>query len=529
MYKWFLIAFLPALFAVRALFAPGFLPTHDGEYHLIRFYEFATMLSAGYLFPRWAPNLNSGYGVPLFNFHYPFPNYFGAVYHFLGVSYPDAVKLVLATGYLTAVVCCFVWLSKLFDKKSATVGTIVFSFIPYWFVDIYVRGAVGEVLGLMWVMLAFASVERGWKIVTSVSIGLLIISHNIMAFLFLPVLLVYIFYRNRSFIVSFVIGIGLAAYFWIPALFERRYVTGLNSVNVVDHFPDLAQLLVPVWGTGFSEAGNPRGEMSFQIGLVSLLVLAVIALMFIPKDKKEDKIKKRMAIGFFSLCLGAFFLLQEGSIGVWQLFPILSNIQYPWRLLSFFLPSIGFLTAWIISRSRFRLTWVILAFFSIVSVWSYTKPVIYAPRSDSYYLSRLNFTDGTSSLGNSFSTIWSPWKKTRPRQKIEIIHGDAVANGLTASPVDYAFSVVSSTISRIRVNTLYYPGWTVLVNNKKTPIDYASGGIIQFDILPGASTVNVFFTETPLRKLADAVSMGSLFILLIFSVKWKCIGKNGSI
>lgn len=510
-----------SLIAVRWLFVSGFLPTHDGEYHLIRFHEFATMLSAGYLFPRWAPNLNSGYGVPLFNFHYPFPNYLGALYHFLGVSNPDAVKLVLATGYLGAVTFCFLWLSRLFDKKVAAVGTIVFSFVPYWFVDIYVRGVVGEVFGITWVMLAFASIERGWKTVAACSIGLLIISHNILSLLFFPVLLVYIFLRNRLFFIPFLLGIGVASYFWIPALVERSYVSGLNSVNFADHFPDLFQLLVPSWGTGFSAPGHPADEMSFQIGLVPLFVLAATLVAILLKDKKQDQEKKEnnmMAIGFFLLCAGAFFLMQEGSMGVWQKFPVLSYLQYPWRLLSLFLPSIGFLTAWIVSRLRFKLLSVALIVLAIALVWSYTQPVVYAPRSDAYYLSRPNFTDGTSSLGNSFSTRWSDWKKDRPVKKIEVVNGDAIATGLTTSPLRYQFIVVAKRESIIRVNILYYPGWQVIVNGKSTTIDYEQDGTITFSVLPGQWHVSVRFAETPLRIAAEVLSIVCLFWLFCSSI-----------
>lgn len=505
MFKWLLVAVLPAIFAMRALFAPGFIPTHDGEYHLIRFHEFATMLSDGYLFPRWAPDLNSGYGVPLFNFHYPFPNYLGALYHLFGVSYPDAVKLVLATGYLAAVAFCFLWLSKLFDKKSAAVGTIVFSFVPYWFVDIYVRGVVGEVLGLTWVMLAFASIERGWRLPATVSVGLLIVSHNIMALLFLPVLLVYILIRSRLFLAPLFLGIGLASYFWIPALFERSYVTGLNSVNFADHFPDLFQLLVPSWGTGFSQPGVPADEMSFQIGLVPFFILIAAAVVLFRREKNK------LAFFFFLLSTAAFFLMLEGSIGVWQKLPVLSYVQYPWRLLSLFLPSIGFLTAWIVSRWKINMFSVALAIFSIISVWSYTQPVMYAPRSDDYYLSRPNFTDGTSSLGNSFSTVWSPWKKTRSPQKVEVVNGDAIASGLTTFPLEYNFNVVAKRESRIRINTLYYPGWKVLVNGKDVTVDYKQDGTITFSIPSGRWQVLVHFTETTQRKIADIVSVFSLF------------------
>lgn len=509
MYKWFLVALLPALFAARSLFTPGFIPTHDGEYHLIRFYEFAKMLSAGSIFPRWAPTLNSGYGVPLFNFHYPFPNYLGTLYHFLGVSFPDAVKLVLAAGYLAAVAFCFLWLSKLFDKKSAATGTIVFSFVPYWFVDIYVRGVIGEVLGLAWVMLAFASIERGWKTIAACAIGLLIISHNIMALLFLPILLVYIIFRNRTLIVPYVLGIGLTAYFWIPAILERSYVSGLNSVNFSDHFPAFFQLLVPSWGTGFSQPGTSFDEISFQIGMVPLFVFVIACIIFLRKNNNT------LAVFFFTLCIASFFLMQQGSMVIWQNFPMFSYVQYPWRLLSLFIPASGFLAAYITSLIKNKLFPFFLTIAAVVLAYSYTIPVVYEPRSDAYYLSRPNFTDGTSSLGNSFSTVWSPWKTTRASNKIDVVSGVAVATQKTIDPLKYLFTLDAGSESTIRVNTLYYPGWEVLVNNKKVNINYQQDGTITFFVPSGLSQVLVRFTETPLRAPADLLSVFSLFCIIV--------------
>src|SRR3989338_5683038 len=80
-------------FAGFALLNNGLPPTHDGEYHVIRFYEFYRMLSSGELYPRWAPDLNNGYGIPLFNYVYPLPNYIASFFHMLGVSFIDSFKL----------------------------------------------------------------------------------------------------------------------------------------------------------------------------------------------------------------------------------------------------------------------------------------------------------------------------------------------------------------------------------------------------------------------------------------------------
>ncbi len=510
MFKWLLVALLPAIFAARALLAPGFIPTHDGEYHLIRFHEFETMLKSGSLFPRWAPNLNSGYGVPLFNFHYPFPNYFGSLFHFLGASLADSVKLVLVTGYLTAVAFCFLWLSALFKRRVAAIGTIVFSLVPYWFVDLYVRGVVGEVLALAWVMLAFACIERGWKVGVAVSIGLLIASHNIMAILFLPILFLYLIARRRSAIVAFFVGIGLASYFWIPALLERDYVVGLNSVNFRDHFPALTQTLFPSWGTGFSQPGQNADEMSFQIGVVPLMVLFASLILFL------KHMKNVLALFFLFICGVGFLLMQETSLWIWEFLSFLQYVQYPWRLLSVFLPGAAYLTGYLVMKKGLFVGATLVLVAVVVTV-PYIRPVTYEPRSDVYYLSRPNFTDGTSSLGNTFSTRWSQWKGKRPRNKVEVVNGEARATILTTSSIRYKFLLQAKSESRIRVNTLYYPGWKVWVDGELVPIDYQNDGTITFPITVGENKVTVSFAETPLRKAADVLSLASL-LWLIFSV-----------
>mgnify|MGYP001616233928 FL=1 len=76
MNKYLISVLLLSLFSLRALFHSGLPPTHDGEYHVIRFYEFFKTLSSGVLYPRWALDLNQGMGAPIFNYVYHLPNYF---------------------------------------------------------------------------------------------------------------------------------------------------------------------------------------------------------------------------------------------------------------------------------------------------------------------------------------------------------------------------------------------------------------------------------------------------------------------
>lgn len=511
--KYFLISILPAVIAALPLFGSRFIPTHDGEYHIIRFAEFFSMLENGYLFPRWAPTLNSGYGIPLFNFHYPLPNYVGALFHLFGLSFVTAFKYSLAAGYLLSVVFCFFWLKKLFSQAAATVGTIVFSYIPYWFVDIYVRGSVGEVLGMAWIMLALAAIEYRKQLLLAVSLALTILTHNILAMIFFPILLVYMIIRQPKLVYSMLLGILMSSYFWLPALVERQYVVGLNTVSFGDHFPLVAQLLFPSWGTGFSVRELTSDEMSFQIGVVPVTVL-VLAFIY---RKKLDRHRKKMAIVFFAIVAAAFYCMTEASGWLWRMVGVLQLIQYPWRLLAIFLPVVAFFAGFAAQHTK-RFVGVGLCVLAVIVAFSYTRPVTYEPRADQHYLTRPEFTQGTSSMGNTFSTRWTDWKQVLPEQRIEFIEGEGSYMATVTRPLEYRGKVASASDAKIRAHILYYPGWTVYIDGQKAHVEYETDGLISFAVPKGEHTADIVFQETSVRIIANILSCLGLFSLPLWFI-----------
>jgi len=497
--------------AVYPLFGRGFIPTHDGEYHIIRFWQFSKMIDAGSSFPRWAPDLNSGYGLPLFIFHYPFANYVAYLFHQFGVSFVDAFKLVLATGYLVAIGGCFIWLSKLFSRPGAIAGSVVCAMAPYWFVDIYVRGSVGEVWAIAWLFVGFAATERSNVLVMTLASALLILSHNIMAMLLVPFFLLYIVLRKRQYVWAPLVGIFLSCYFWMPALLESVFVDGLNSVAYADHFPLLVQMLIPSWGTGFSVRELTSSEMSYQIGIIPLVVALLMAW------KHSDPDKRSINRLFVAIGLMAFFLMLEVSKPIWAVSLVLPLIQYPWRLLVFVLPLSAFWAAWVVSRYP-QWVGIFLILSSFGASLKYMRPVIYASRNDMYYQTRREFTDGTSSLGNTFSSVWTEWKRNRPQKKVEIRSGRASVGDQHLTTRAHTFTVISDGSADVAINTLYYPGWTLLVDNVPTPIEYKKEGIVQFRIADGTHTVSLQFRETLLRKIADSISLLSLLWLWVWAI-----------
>lgn len=508
MMQFFILALLPAIYAALALFGARFIPTHDGEYHIIRFWQFYKMVSQGYIFPRWAPDLNSGYGLPLFLFHYPFPNYIGSLFHAFGETFVDSVKLTLALGYLTSIVWCFLWLKSIFGNKASLIGTIICSMVPYWFVDIYVRGSVGEVWALSFVLLTLFSLERGLKGMTAIGIAGIILSHNITALIFIPILILYALYRKKGTVISFVIGVGLSTYFWLPALWEQRYMVGLNSVSYADHFPDLFQLLLPSWGTGFSGVGITANEMSYQIGIIPLVVFSISLIVAVRR-----KMLRNTIIPFLCVVLLAIFSMTEYSQPLWRFVPLMTDIQYPWRLLMVVIIATGYLAA-LLTTVLPRWIMVGLAVLAFMLSFSYMKPVTYERRDDAHYLSRIEFTDGTSSLGNSLSTIYTGWKKERFIKRFQTDSDQATITMNKESALLYEMTVNAQKESTVNAQILYFPGWTAYVDDNKTDIFYDPDGIIHVNIPKGEHRLTIKFIETPLRRFADGISLLSLFSLL---------------
>ncbi|MBI5449604.1 hypothetical protein HY948_04815 [Candidatus Gottesmanbacteria bacterium] len=507
----FLILMLASIAAVLPLLRPGFIPTHDGEYHLIRFYEFETMLRSGYWFPRWAPGLNSGYGLPLFNFHYPLPNYIGVFFHALGWNLTDSFKLALAAGYLSAGLFCYVWLSKIFGKFSGAVGTIAFLFVPYWFVELYVRGSIGEVIFMAWFMLLLAAVEHQREIVISLATAGMILSHNILSIVFFPIVVIYLFIRRWRYLGYAMMGLGLSAYFWIPAILERNFMVGLNVVNFREHFPELSQLLIPSWGTNFSQVGVPDGEMSQQLG-----VIAVVAafLAFVCNIFERKRWLKILVSGGLVLFLFVILLMQTITLPLWEFFSVLQFVQYPWRLLVVVMPLAGFFVAYVSYRIRARWVAIGLAILCIGFSLQYMNPVVYMDRDDAYYLSRREFTDGTSSLGNSFSTVWSPWKSSRAAQSVEVLQGKGTIIVQTQTPLTMRAVADIEEDAVIRLNRLYFPGWVVMIDGNKQLINYSEDGTIFFSARKGVHAIEVLFAETPIRVGADLISIVSLSCMM---------------
>jgi len=525
----------------------GLPPTHDGEYHVVRFYEFYQTLQDGDWYPRWAPDLNNGYGVPLFNYVYPLPNYVASIFHFLGFSFIDAFKLNMFFASILGALFFYLWAKSFWGVWGGLVGSVFYTFSPYHFVDIYIRGSVGEVWALaffpalLWSFTEFVkSRQKMFLILSSVFLALIIFSHNILALMFLPLSVSYaLFYilitKEKKLVASsyllFVIllGFGLSAIFWLPAILEREYVTGLQVFNFSDHFPEFYQLIIPSWGSGFS--GEALGSsLSFQIGIANLMAVLVVLSLIMYRHSGLSRISLskrfwmrfayqndgRTAIIFFFLIwfILIFFLMLKVSRPVWEHISFMNYFQFPWRLLSLEILIASFLSGSITYFWKSKLLAICLIFLSFILGIGYAKTSYYHYRDDNHYLTRSNFIDGTNSPGNLFNTIWFNKKLKKEKEKIKFAKGEGKVNKLSTKSTHYKFNVFAQRHSGMIVRTAYFPGWTVFIDGKEEEVRHNKDGIIAFSIPKGEHEVLFLFKNTLVRNVATFISIASFFVLI---------------
>lgn len=509
------IIFLFSLWVAWPLFRPGFIPTHDIEYHLIRFIEFDKNIRGGNLMPRWAPGLNYGYGVPLFNFFYPLPNYLAELFHLIGASFIYSFKLTLAMGIIMAGLFYYLWAKKLWGEKAGMVGAVFYILAPYFLLDVYIRGSIGEVLALALYPAILWAVEKK-LFLASILLALLILSHNILALIFIPFLVSYMIFRKFNIyylIFTICTSFGLSCFFWLPALMEAKYVTGLKIINFADHFPTLLQLIIPSWGNGYSMKGI-IDTMSFQIGIPHLLVVAMAAILIWIKKFQKQKNNLLFFLGWF---LVVFFLLQEFSLPLWKIIPFMSYFQYPWRLLSLTILVVSAMAGLVGSLKINKYWLMMLIFLALFFYGNYCRPVVYQPRNDKHYLSNSEWSKGTATLANSFNTKWFAVKPVQTGDKLKILTGKAKIKEVSTSPTRQVFQIETETITDFKTHIAYFPGWKVMADNKEKSISF-NEGIIGFQLDKGNYLVEIKFSDTPIRDLANKISALSLLFLVVLAI-----------
>lgn len=542
-----LLIFLSVL-PLIPLLHPGMFAADDSQSHVARLVSFYQSLSEGNIIPRWAGNLNMGFGHPILMFLYPLSNYLGSFWHFLGFSYINSVKLVFGTTFVLSGLFMYFFANELFGKKIALLTAVLYLFAPYHFVDFYVRAVLGEHLAFMTMPLVLWSFTKLIKydntlyiVLASLSLFLLILSHNAIALMFLPFFFLYLiiavlFLNRKSYVLyrvfaSLLLGFGLSAYFWLPAYVEGKYTLRdvLTNKEYISRFPALLDFFYSPWNSRSGSFLSKEVGWAQWIAVLSGLIYLARHLVILsePFDFTQGKLREsrdlsqKMTTGlillaeiFFWL---SFILLNTISLPVWKMLTILQKFQFPWRFLSLSVLSSSLLSISVILLLKKK--WqtaliIILSFLAISSTLAFWQPRGYLKENDQYFISDYK---GTTDTGES-SPIWSiRGMEQKAKAPIELIGGEAEVISEKRTTTKHYYKINAKNTIQLLDNTVYFPGWEVVADGKKIPIEYQDlnhMGLITFRVPPGIYEVVVQFKETKLRTFADLLSLTALLTVI---------------
>lgn len=546
-----LLLILVALPTVLGIIGPGFYSLHD-DMHPAWLYEMDRGIRGGQLPPRWAPDLSFNYGYPLFNFVYPLPFYLGEIFYLLDFSLVASVKIVFLLSLLFSGLTMYFFLRRNFGSLFSFVGATLYLYTPYRAVDVYVRGVIGEALAFVFIPLVAWAIDRLVKeggrknlALTGITFALLILSHNIAFLMTIPFLLLYGLFllvsieerRKAVFNLAagFSLGAGMAAFFWLPAFWEKRYMVADTVFNFRDHFPFISQLVMPSWDYGISVWG-PQDEMSFQIGLVNLLVVILACLTcFYLRKKLRGTNLALFGWGIISLIV-VLFLMNIRSSFLWSLTPLLPYFQFPWR----FLMMTTFLTTFLVGtvekiplKPRHR-RWlaILLLILAPILTFNYFRPEkIFPERTDDYFLNRYfanktktGYSEETSSVYLTLKEeylrlpLWTEERPmTVPEAKMEVEEGEIIYSEETST--SWTAETKTSEATKLVFHNYYYPGWQVFLDGQLRELEIEKPhGDVSLLIPAGEHQVLFKFTETPLRKMANLISLVSMMVALFLII-----------
>lgn len=515
--------------------------------HVARLAELDRTVRGGGIPPRWSENLGFGYGMPLFSFYAPLPYYLGELIHLVGLSFEASVQALFVMVTYFSFMAMYGLARQFYSRAGSLLSATLFVYGPYRAVDTYVRGSLGELFGILFIVVCLYAITRlvktkhfKWIIVSSLAICGLMLSHNLMALIGLPTVILWtvgLILTNKKTairdgfppIIGILLGLGLSAFFVIPALTEKSF-TSVDELtrgggNFSQHFVYLRQLINSSFGYGGSIEGIYDG-ISFEIGKIHL---ALAAIGFLALFRKK---RKNMFVTIFALfMIGiSIWLMNQRSVFFWQSIPLLAYLQFPWRFLSLILIFSALLGGRIVEfcDDKKRTTW--LATGLIVAIM-----VFYAPLFKPEYYPKT--TDQIYSTDPVY--VRTEMSKVIPDYIHPRLAGLVLSSQKNIEAADYRFKAVSpypvalsvdldtpqafslklrgQGSTTITANIFDFPGWQWWINGQK--VDHVVNSPLPTMSLTTTLTLGMDtivegrLESTPIRNMSNWISVGSLALI----------------
>jgi 6-pyruvoyl-tetrahydropterin synthase related domain len=518
----------------------GYTVGHDTGFHMSWWLEMAGLFRQGVLHARWAPLAYYGYGEAAFLFYPPLSLYIGGLLTvLLGVHAALGVYVWLVS--LFSGLSCFYLCRHFFGPRTALIGAVVYVLNPYQLLQIHARCSLAELLVSVWLPLFLLAIcrleEPGSRRIAVVALcfaaialsnaPLTVVSgYSALAFALALAWAQKSLRLLTRFALAMALGVGLAAFFLLPAWFEKPWVVA--SVHAV--VPPFTQL-VPL-----SRLPNSHWTWALATVEVGQIILGFAACLLARRMRQRG-----IFLAFAALFAMSVLMVLPFSAALWRIAPALVYVQFPWRFLGPMGLALSFFVAVTVEQYRRGFAFAAgMCALGLVTLAAFTVMI------------NLKANVLLASLENSISAGrgYLAWPFVLPRDvKIDqfgipyylkpgepavVEVGSDEASGASPSQEIAATSSDASRIAIthwspelrdltidapqpawIRVRLFWYPGWAASVNGQAiNHVKTNSRGALLLPLPAGQSHVQLVYRGTRDQTVGIILSLVSLIILI---------------
>ncbi len=331
---------------------------HDFDFHLVSWFDALHAWSQGVVYPHWASSPNYGAGEPRFIFYPPLTWMLGAalgrVFPWVYVPIVLTFLLLSAMGFATRALA-----REALNERPATLAGCTVIFSAYALFTVYERSAYAELCGGFWMPLLLLFILRegrptapeapkrtnfercfgGAAVPLAMVVAGAWLSNapvGVMACYLLAACALAVAFLLRSWIpvvraaAGVVLGLGLAAFYLVPAAWEQRWV----DIRQATDDPGLLVQNSFIFGRHSSPLLEQHDIELFKVSCIAVAMTGLALAGLVVSWKRRGLPGRRFWWIPLALIPVVVFILQTPiTLPVWNALPKLQFLQFPWRWL----------------------------------------------------------------------------------------------------------------------------------------------------------------------------------------------------
>jgi hypothetical protein len=375
----FFLIFCCVLVTIAPLIEQDYPLTHSTHFNLSWAFQYQQQFLAGQFYPRWLEYSNFGFGNATFVFYPPWSMVATLPFTALGWSVSASLWGSMILALWVFALGIYHYASCFFRRTITLLITLCSLFNPYLLIDIYQRGAIGEVWAIAWIpWILWAThqlmilppdpkitIHRTWAIIRlSVTYGLLILSH-------LPTLLLFSLtgwvipwivrqrtiapqkewgFNRWGFNILYcygggVLALGLTSFYLLPVILDQRLIQVQQLHPDGDYFPQnrllftgLTRLVPQATTHWFDQTLLPYTIVVLMVALLGgvawfLVQTPATQSQTLQSQTLKSQTLKSSAGWWIGTTIVVLVMMTDVGSGLYGFF-FLDKIQFSWRWLS---------------------------------------------------------------------------------------------------------------------------------------------------------------------------------------------------